>query len=129
MKTWLGVAAVLAAALVANGCLLALPRHNTPFSEKLVVVARDASAISVQIEGNGQEASSVPEDGRLVLEFPVLPRECSAFVLGVRVTDRSVEARKIIHFLRDGRVVKTLSVNQLRRLPVDEQGFHRVTVR
>lgn len=106
-----------------------LPGYNTPFSEKMVVLAKDPSAFSVQIEDGGQGSLPVAEDGRLILEFPVLPRECSTYLLGVRLKDRSVEARKIIHIVRDGRVVKKLSVNQLRRLPPDEQGFHRVKVR
>lgn len=115
--------------LVATGCALALPYYNAPFSEKVLVIAPDPSAFQIQIEGSGQDPVSVPPDGRLVLEFPVLPRECSTFLLGMKVKDRSVEARKIIEVLRDGRVVRRLSVNQLRRRPVDEAGFHEVSVR
>jgi len=129
MRIRAGSAALLGAALVANGCVLALPGYNSPFTEKMIVLAEDPSAISVQIEDGGQGALPVAEDGRLVLEFPVLPRECSTYLLGVRLKDRSVEARKIIQLVRDGRVVKMLSVNQLRRLPIDEQGFHKVRLR
>lgn len=124
-----GFAALLGAAFAATGCVLALPGYNTPFSEKMVVLAQDPSAISVQIEDSGQGSVPVAEDGRLVLEFPVLPRECSTYLLGVKLKDRSVEARKIVHLVRDGQAVKKLSVNELRRLPVDEQGFHKVRVR
>lgn len=129
MRTSGGFVALLGVAFVANGCVLVLPGYNTPFSEKMVVLAKDPSAFSVQIEDGGQGSLPVAEDGRLILEFPVLPRECSTYLLGVRLKERSVEARKIIHIVRDGRVVKKLSVNRLRRLPPDEQGFHRVKVR
>jgi hypothetical protein len=129
MRIRVGVAALLGAAILASGCALALPGYNTPFSEKIVVLAPDPSAISVQIEDSGQGSLSVVEDGRVVVEFPVLPRECSTYLLGVRLRDRSVEARKIIHLVRDGRIVRKLSVNQLRRLPLDQQGFHRLRVR
>lgn len=129
MRTASSFSAVLVVALAASGCALALPAYNRPFAEKIVVVATDPSSFGIQIEDSGHEPIPVPGDGRLVLEFPVLPRECSTYLLGVRIKDRSVEARKIIHLVRDGHVVERLSVSQLRRRPVDELGFHKVRVR
>ena len=129
MRVSVGSAALIGAALVFNGCTLVLPGYNAPFSEKMVILAKDPAAVAVQVEGSGLGLMPVAEDGRLVIEFPVLPRECSTYVVGMRVKDHSVEARKIILLVRDGRVVRKLSVNQLRRLAKDDQEFYMVSVR
>ena len=130
MKTTFALSVLFLATLTASGCVLALPVYNDPFSEKVLVLAPEPSRYVVLIEGSGQESGvPVPEDGRLVLEFPVLPRECSTFLFGVRIKDRSVQGRDLVHFVRDGSVVKKVSVNYLRRRPVNEMGYHRVRLR
>lgn len=121
--------AVLAAAVFAAGCGHGLPAYNAPFSEKILVVAPSPEAYSVRVEGADQPELPVPADGRLVIAFPVLPRECSLYVLGVKVRDRGVETRKLIHILRGGEVVERLSVRELRRRRRDAAGFYRVRLR
>ncbi|MDQ2677053.1 MAG: hypothetical protein M3Y34_09615 [Actinomycetota bacterium] len=128
MKSIVALSALFLAAVMVSGCVLALPTYNDPFSEKVLVMAPEPSRFEVQIEGSG-EGFPVPEDGRLVLEFPVLPRECSTYLFGVKIKDRSVEGRDLVHFVRDGRVVKKLSVKQLRRRPLDDLGYHKVRLR
>jgi hypothetical protein len=129
MRTVALLLSLFAAALLTNGCVLALPGYNDPFNEKLRVVGDAPSQFDVSIEGSDLGQLAVPEDGRLLLEFPVLPRECSTYFLGIRVEDRSVTGRKLIHISRDGRVVKKLSVNKLRKLPVDASGYHLLRMR
>lgn len=119
----------LLAALMAGSCGLALPAYNEPFEERVAVLSSDPTAYAIMIEESDQPAVAVPADGRVVLAFPVLPRQCSTYLLGIRLVDRSVEARDLVHFVRDGRVVKRMSVNQLRRRPVDSLGFHTVDLK
>lgn len=116
--------AALPCLLTLAGCALALPGYNEPFDEKLAVLSSSPQVVEIRIAGSQQESTRVPTDGRVVLHFPVLPRECSTYLLGVRVKDRSVEARKIVEFVRDGRVIRRMSVRDLRRLPVDQAGYH-----
>lgn len=120
---------VLVATVAAAGCSLGLPAYNAPFSEKILVVAPSPDSYSVRIDGSDQADLVVPADGRLVIDFPVLPRECSTYFLGVKVKDRSVEARRLIHFIRGSEVVKKLSVQELRRGAVDASGFHLVRLK
>jgi len=129
IATPLRAATLLIAASAVGGCVIALPTYNRPFDERVAIVAAEPSSYQIVIEGSRDETIVVPADGRTVVHFPVLPRECSTFFLGIRVDDRRVEARKIISIVRGGRLVKKLSVNRLRKLPVDSDGYHRVRLR
>lgn len=115
---------------VLGGCALALPAYNRPFKVHVVVVAPEPERYEVVIDGSDHSLEPVSEDGRVTLQFPVLPRYCDPYLFGaIRLRDRSVENRKIVRFVRDGRVVKRLSVNQIRRFPEDSTGRHRIPVR
>ena len=118
--------ALLIGCLAVGGCSLGLPPYNEPFQERIHVIAASPEAISIRIDGGDQGPSAVPKDGRTVVSVPVLPRECSTYLLGLRIKDRSVEARPIIQFVRDGRVIRVLSVNALREMPSDPAGYREV---
>ncbi len=124
-----GGQALLALCISLAGCANALPTYNQPFQERLSVISSAPSNLSILIEGGEQAAVPVPRDGRMILNFPVLPRECSTYLFGIMVADRSVEARPIIHFMKDGRLIRRMSVNSLRASPVDSGGFHEVRIR
>ncbi len=125
MKRALIVLLVLTAAS-SGGCVLALPGYNEPFEERLAIIAPDPGTYEVALDGSEVPAKRVPPDGKTVLYFPVLPRHCSTFLLGIKIKDRSVEQRKLILFMREGRVVRRLSVNKLRRLPIDPEGYYQL---
>jgi len=129
MKQQAGWAALLSGAVTLSGCALGLPGYNQPFQEKVVVITPSPEAVQVRIEGSQQESIRVPADGRTIVQIPVVSRECSTYLFGLRIKDRSVEARKLIAFVRDGRVVKKISVNSLRRLPVDPAGYHELKLK
>jgi hypothetical protein len=129
MKIGIARLGFLASFLAMGGCALGLPGYNVPFNERVLVLAESPTAYQIVIDGSKQGAVPIPPDGRVTLQFPVLPRQCSTYFLGFRIKDRSVEARDLVHFIRDGRVVKRLSVNEIRRLPADALGFHKIRLR
>ncbi len=120
--------ALLVASLALAGCSLALPAYNEPFQERIHVITASPEALSIQIDGSSQQPISVPISGLTVLDVPVLPRECSTYVFGLRIKDRSVKARPIIQFVRNGQVVKALSINAIRRKPADASGYREVRI-
>ena len=117
---------LLTGCVVVGGCALGLPAYNKPFQERVRVVSASPEVFSIRVEGADQEPSAVPKDGLTVVCIPVLPRECSTYLLGIKIKDRSVEARPIIQFIRGGRVIKVLSVNALREMPSDSAGYREV---
>ena len=121
---------LLAIAIASSGgCVLALPGYNEPFEERLAIIAPHPGSYEIALDGSEVPPTRVPSDGKTVLHFPVLPRHCSTFFLGIKVKDRSVAHRKLILLLRDGRVVRKLSVDKLRSLPVDPAGYHQLRLR
>jgi hypothetical protein len=124
-----GILALLSGLATLAGCALALPASNEPFDEKIRVVSPSPAAFQIHIDGADVPPVQVPADGRAIVHIPVLPRECSTYLFGIKLKDRSVEARKVIEFVRDGRVVEKISVNYLRRQPADSSGFHALDLK
>jgi len=120
---------IAATAVQLGACTtLALPPYNEPFTERVWVVSNDPSAYRFRIEGSQQPDTPVETDGKATLSFPVLPRECSSYFLGIKIEDRSVVARDLIHVVRGDEVVQKLSVNDLRTLPASADGYHRLAL-
>jgi hypothetical protein len=47
---------------------------------------------------------------------------------GIAIRDGSPKSLKAIHILRDGRVIRRLSLRQLERLPLDASGARQVNL-
>jgi hypothetical protein len=128
-KRQLAPAGFLVAFCALVGCALGLPPYNEPFDEKVRVITSSPTEFTIHVLGGEIQPVKVPADGRAIVHIPVLPRECSTYLLGVKIKDRSVEAREVVQLIRAGRVVETVSVNHLRRLPVDAKGFHELNLK
>jgi hypothetical protein len=65
----------------------------------------------------------VPRDGQVAFEVPRLPRGCTVYFLGlVKVADHRSEEGRGIQVIRDGRVLRRLSLNQISELPAGPDG-------
>ncbi len=128
-KQQAGKVALLAGLVALAGCALGLPAYNEPFDEKVRVISASPGNFQIHIDGADLPSVRVPADGRAVLHIPVLPRECSTYMFGMTIKDRSVEARRVIEFVRDGRVVEKISVNYLRGRRADALGFHELILK
>ena len=128
-KRQLGVAGLVSGVAALAGCALALPAYNEPFDEKVQVISPSPAEFEIRVVGGEIPPVQVGNDGRAIVYIPVLPRECSTLILGVRVKDRSVEARKVVEFVRGGQVVERLSINELRRHPVNAAGYHELKLK
>jgi hypothetical protein len=115
-------------ALFLTGCAYELHPYNTPSSQKLRVRASSPERYILCVAGEHQYF--IPADGRITFEVPSLPRGCAVYLFGVvKVKDSTSEKVQAIHLLRDGKVVRKLSLTQLRGLPVDAEGNHLVVLR
>src|SRR2546428_684928 len=102
MEVVLRLSALSLVALTLTGCVLALPPFNEPSKERIVVVAPSPRIYSVRIDVEGAPPVQVPDDGRVVIDFPVLPRACSQYFLGIRLYNGQPESRRVICFMRGG---------------------------
>jgi hypothetical protein len=72
----------------------------------------------------------VAADGFVSFEVPPLPRGCAVYLFGlVKVADHRSEDVQAIQILKDGDVVRRLSLNQLSELPVGPDGIRVVALK
>jgi len=75
------------------------------------------------------ESYRVAADGRVGFEVPPLPRGCAVYLFGlVKVADHRSEDVQAIQVLKDGGVVRRLSLNELSELPVESDGTRVLTL-
>lgn len=114
--------------LAQTGCTYALRAYNRPSSEKLFV--QTATATNCVIRVADAESFPVGEDGRVAFDVPRLPRGCDVYFLGfIKLRDGGPENVPAIHVLRDGKVVRKLSLKKLGKLPMDAEGYHIIVLR
>lgn len=114
--------------LLLTGCVPALRPYNTPSQQKLDV--RIATPTNCVVRVADAQTLPVAADGRVTFEVPRLPRGCDTYLFGVvKVADGSPENVRAIHVLRNGKIVRKLSLTQLGRLPVDVEGYHILVLR
>jgi len=109
--------------LFVTGCVQVLRPYNTPSQQKLDIQTSSPANCVVRVAG--AQTFPVAADGRVTFDVPRLPRGCDTYLFGVvKIGDGSPENVRVIHVLRDGKVVCKLSLTQLGRLPVDAEGYH-----
>jgi hypothetical protein len=113
--------------LFATGCVHVLHSYNSPAQQKICVQSPSPERFVIRI-ADAQDYP-VAADGRVTFDVPRLPRGCATYFLGVKVSDSRSEDVRAIHLLRDGSVVRRLSLAQIDKLPVDVEGYHTIVLR
>jgi hypothetical protein len=120
------VLAVTAAVFVMAGLTFALPKYNKPTQYHLTLRGEHVDGYIVRVLGTHAADFRVGADGRVILDVPRLPRRCSVDWFGIRVWDGSPMSRKVVEVLKDGRILRRLSLQELERLPIDSVGDFRI---
>jgi hypothetical protein len=109
--------------LAQDGCSYSLRKYNTPSKEKLHIETTSPTNCIVRIAV--AESFSVATDGRVTFDVPRLPRGCDVHFLGIiKIRDGGPESVEAIHVVRNGMVVRKLSLKKLGKLPMDVEGYH-----
>ena len=104
-----------------SGCVYALRPSNAPSQQALHIEAAEPAVYAIRI-GEAQPQPVHP-DGRVAFEVPRLQSGCAVYAFGlVKVDDHRSEDVAAIQVLREGRVVRRLSLNQISKLPTDAEG-------
>ena len=110
-----------------SGCVNALRPYNQPSQQKLRVQSPTPQKYIVRVADKLDYP--VAADGRVTVGIPQLERGCAMYLFGVvKVKDSSPYDVRAIHLKKDNRTVRELSLKELAKLPVDEQGHHLVKV-
>jgi len=109
------------------GCVTADGPYNKPSQEKLRLETPTPEAYTVQVANRSEVPVGV--DGRVVVEVPRLERGHTTYLFGVvRIGESSPEDSDAIHLMKNGRAVYKLSLNDLKDLPTDGEGYRLVKV-
>jgi hypothetical protein len=118
----------LCLALFATACVNQLHPYNTPSQQKLRVQSPSPERYMVRVADIHDYPLS--SDGHVTFDVPQLPRGCTVRLFGlVKVRDTRSEDVRAIHVMRDGAVVRRLSLTDIARLPVDSAGYHIVDLK
>jgi hypothetical protein len=117
------LATALLVAFLTAGCVHSLHPYNAPSTQSLRIQAPAPERYSIRV-AEGQSYAVAP-DGRVSFAVPALPRGCSTYLFGVvKVADHRAEDVPAVHVLRQGQVVRRLSLNQIAQLPVGSDSTH-----
>lgn len=120
-------ALLLAACAAVCGCVHVSKPYNQPSEEKLRIQATNPQELVVQVDQRA--GTPVPPDGRVIVNVPALERGCATYLFGVvKVKENSPYDVPAIQVRRGEHIIRKLSINDLAKLPVDEQGYLLVRV-
>ncbi|MGV3753871.1 MAG: hypothetical protein ACO1QS_00650 [Verrucomicrobiota bacterium] len=109
--------------LFLTGCVYALRPGNTPSQQKLCLKASSPTNYTVRVAATND--FPVATDGRATIDIPTLPRGCDTYLFGfIKLSDGSPERVPAIHVLKNEKVVRKLSLEKLKKLPTDTDGYH-----
>jgi len=117
------VAILEAVALAAFfGTIYAMQKGSPPKQSRVLVINDQPTNFMVRVVSPRTNEFIVSKSGETLVDVPALPHGCSLVCLGITLSDGSPYNRKVIEVLRDGRIVRRLSLRQMERLPTDASG-------
>ncbi len=121
------ISSLMALSALLCGCVNALRPDNQPSQEKLHLQSPTPQEYSIRVADKTDYP--VRADGRVTVDVPRLERGCATYLFGVvKVKDGSPYNVPAIHLNKNNRTIRKLSLNDLAKLPVDEEGYHLVKV-
>ncbi len=118
---------LLAVCAALAGCVHADGPYNQPSQEKLRLESKAPHAYTVQVADKAEVP--VGADGRVVVEIPRLQRAHKTYLFGVaKISESSAEDVAAIALKKDGRTARKFSLNDLKGLPTDSEGYRVLKV-
>jgi hypothetical protein len=110
-----------------SGCVNVLRPYNQPSQEKLRIQSSIVREYTVFV-ADKIVYQQVSADARVTIDVPRLERGCATYLLGIKVKDSSCYDVPAIHIRNQNSTIRNLSLNQLHKLPLDDQGYHLLKV-
>ncbi|EEF59384.1 hypothetical protein Cflav_PD2228 [Pedosphaera parvula Ellin514] len=109
------------------GCVQVLRPYNQASQQKFRV--KSAMPLHYTISVANESEYRVAADGRVIVDVPQLQRGCDTYLFDiVKISDGSPYNLRVIQLKSNNHVVRKLSLNDVAKLPVDEKGYHLLTV-
>jgi hypothetical protein len=111
-----------------GGCAYRLKPYSQASQQKIRVKSALPHDYTVSVAD--ENTFQVPEDGRVIVDIPQLPRGCDVYLFEVvKIGDGSPYNLRVIQLKQKNRVIRKLSLNDIAKLPVDKEGYHVLKVK
>ena len=104
------------------GTIWAMEKGSPAVQYRFMIATDRPSNCEVRVVWPRTNTFSISTNGEGLIDIPALPGGCSLVCLGIKLQDGSPYNRKVLEVLRDGRVIRRLSLQQIERLPSDTSG-------
>ena len=110
------------------GCTSTLYFGSPHSIERIHLTSSKPDQYSLYVDAPGGSHYQVPADGRLVIEFPEVPKECrgrlpNMFYGGRKPGPARLEVRK------GKRVIRVLYFREVEALPIDNEGYRLIEIK
>jgi hypothetical protein len=115
--------------LILSGCAYRLPPYLPPSQERIRVAASAPEHYVLTADFGGATTYNVPHDGRVLIGVPGY-RTCGVYLFNavkIRGENQPLSDWSVA-LLRNGKVVRKLSLNRVRELPIDQADYHVLSV-
>jgi hypothetical protein len=92
----------------------------------LAIANPETGNYQIQIVASETLVFPVQQDGSVTIDVPMLPASCCWDWYCFTLVDNSPKNQKAIIVVRDGKVVRRLSLNQLVSCPLDQRGAYSI---
>jgi hypothetical protein len=120
------LASLMVVCIALMGCVHADGPYNQPSQEKLRLKSLAPQTYTVQVANEPE--FTVGADGRVVVDIPRLERGHKTYLLGSKVGESSAEDVTAVCVKKAGRTIRKLSINDLKKLPTDSEGYRVLKV-
>lgn len=113
-----------------TGCGYSLPPMHPASQERIRIITTNTDQYNFREDIGTIKQYEVPRDGRVSVDIPEYRRECDIYlfnVVKVRTGDDPLRTWKIA-LIHNGTVVRELSLLQVQRLAMDQQGYHLLQI-
>jgi hypothetical protein len=115
------------------GCTTSLRPYNLPSEHSLKILNQTPQNYFVRVEDKLSDTKNdyvVGTDGVVQFHVPRLPRGCDIYLFSlIKIDENRPEDVQAIQLIRDGRVVKKLSLNEVSRLPRNSDGVAQLQIK
>ncbi len=107
-----------------SGCMYALQPGNSPYNVKLRLDTCQPEYYKLLVASGEFEVYDIDVDGRVDFTIPPLGKGCKVLIFGIiPVADHGPFVQKATYIFRGPQIIKNISINDIKMLPVDEAGY------
>ena len=104
------------------GCTSTLYFGSPHSIERIHLISSEPDQYSLYVDAPGGSHYKVPADGRLVIEFPEVPKECRGWLPDIFYSGRKPGPARL-EVRKGKRIIRVLHFREVESLPITNEGY------